>query len=396
MIAENMKEEVQKNSTVRQMFEEGRRRAKIYGEDKVYDFSLGNPSVPAPEEINREIIRLVQESDSLKLHGYMTNAGYEDVRKKVADSLNKRFGTHFTENNIIMTTGAAGAINIIFKTLLNPDEEVIIFAPYFMEYRAYVKNHKAVPVIIPPNTDTFQPNLEAFEKAITPKTKALLLNSPNNPTGVVYSEETIIKIAEILRKKQEEFGTEIYIVSDEPYRELAYDGVNVPFVTKYYDNTAVCYSFSKSLSLPGERIGYLVIPSEFCDYEQVFSAASIAIRIMGYMNAPSLIQKVIGSCIDLETDIGAYDKNRRLLYEGLTECGYECVKPEGAFYLFLKSPLENDFEFVEKAKNHNILIVPGSSFTCPGYARISYCVSEETIKNSLPAFRKLAEELNLK
>ncbi|SHJ68581.1 pyridoxal phosphate-dependent aminotransferase [Parasporobacterium paucivorans] len=395
MIAENMKEEVQKNSTVRQMFEEGRRRAKLYGEDKVFDFSLGNPSVPAPEEINREIIRLVQESDSLKLHGYMSNAGYEDVRKQVADSLNRRFDTHFTENNIIMTTGAAGAINIIFKTLLNPEEEVIIFAPYFMEYRAYVKNHKAVPVIVPPDTETFQPNLEAFEKAITPRTKALLLNSPNNPTGVVYSEETIIKIAGILKQKQEEFGTEIYIVSDEPYRELVYDDVKVPFVTRYYDNTAVCYSFSKSLSLPGERIGYLVIPNEFCDYEQVFAAASIAIRIMGYMNAPSLMQKVIGNCIDLETDIEVYDRNRKILYNGLKELGFECVKPEGAFYLFMKSPMESDFEFAEKAKEHNILIVPGTSFTCPGYLRISYCVSEATIRNSLIEFKKLAQELNL-
>lgn len=393
MIAENMKEEVMKNSAVRKMFEEGRRLAKIYGEDKVYDFSLGNPSVPAPKEINDEIIRLVKEEDNLKLHGYMSNAGHEDVRQTVAEFLNKTHGTKFTKENIIMTVGAAGAIHVIFKTILNPEDEVIIFAPYFMEYRAYVKNYKANLVIISPNTETFQPNLEEFESKITPKTKAILLNSPNNPTGVVYSEETIVKISEILNRKQKEFGTEIFIVSDEPYRDLVYDGVEVPFVTKYYNNAVVGYSYSKSLSLPGERIGYLVIPSEVNDYEEVFKAASIAIRILGFMNAPSIMQKVIAKCIDLKVNIEVYNRNRELLYNSLTEYGFECIKPEGAFYLFVKSPIDDDVEFCNKAKEYNILIVPGSSFACPGYARISYCVSYDTIKNSLPGFKKISQEL---
>lgn len=396
MISEQMKEEVRKNSTVRQMFEEGRRLAKVYGEENVFDFSLGNPSVPAPKELNEEIIRIVQEEDSLKVHAYMSNAGYEDVRKAVADSLNRRFGTSFAENNIIMTVGAAGAIHIFFKTILNPGDEVVIFAPYFMEYRAYVKNYAANLVIIPPNTVDFQPNLEEFEKQITPKTKVVLLNSPNNPTGTVYSEETIKKIAEILNRKQKEFGTSIFIVSDEPYRELVYDGIEAPFVTKYYNNAVVGYSFSKSMSLPGERIGYLVIPNEIDSYEEVFAAASIAIRILGYMNAPSLIQKAVAKCIDSKVDIEAYDRNRKLLYESLLSYGFECAKPEGAFYLFVKSPIEDDVEFCNRAKKYNLLIVPGSSFTCPGYTRIAYCVSYDTIKNSLPSFQKLAEEFGLK
>lgn len=393
MIAENMKEEVRKNSAVRKMFEEGRRLAKIYGEDKVYDFSLGNPSVPAPKEINEGIILSVKEEDSLKLHGYMSNAGYDDVRLTVANYLNKKHGTNFTDKNIIMTVGAAGAINVIFKTLLNPDDDVIVFAPYFMEYRAYIKNHKANVVVIPPDTETFQPNFEEFERMITPKTKALLMNSPNNPTGVVYSEETIKKIAEILERKQKEFGTEIFIVSDDPYRDIVYDGVEVPFVTKYYKNAVVAYSYSKSLSLPGERIGYLVIPSEITDYEEVFAAASIAIRILGFMNAPSIMQKVIKKCINAKVNVEAYDKNRKLLYNSLTEYGFHCVKPEGTFYLFVKSPIEDDALFCEKAKEEkNILIVPGSSFACPGFMRVSYCVAYDTIKNALPGFKELAEE----
>lgn len=395
MIAENMKEEVSKNSAVRKMFEEGKRLAKIYGKDKVYDFSLGNPNVPVPKEVNEEILRIIQEEDSLQVHGYMSNAGYEEVRSIVANSLNQRFGTNFTQNNIIMTIGAAGAIHVIFKTLINPDDDVIVFAPYFMEYRAYIKNYKANVVVVSPNTVNFQPNLEEFESKITKKTKAVLINSPNNPTGVVYSEETIKKIAAILERKQKELGTEIYMVSDEPYRELVYDGVQTSFITKYYDNAVVGYSFSKTLSLPGERIGYLVIPNEISCYEEVFAAASIAIRILGFMNAPSLIQKVIGKCIDIKVDIEVYNRNRELLYNSLREYGFECIKPEGAFYLFVKSPIEDDVKFCNMAKEKNILIVPGTSFTCPGYARICYCVSYDTIKNSLPAFKQLAQELNI-
>ena len=291
-----------------------------------------------------------------------------------------------------MTVGAAGGMNVIFRTILNPGDEVLTFAPYFGEYRAYVSNYDGILKAVEPNTETFQPNLEKFEGMITARTKAVIVNSPNNPTGVVYSEETIIRLSDILRRKQEEFKTVIYLVTDEPYRELAYDGVTVPFVTKYYENTIVGYSFSKSLSLPGERIGYLVIPDQVSDSDQVIAAANVANRILGYVNAPSLFQRVIGKCIDAKVDVQFYDKNRQTLYNGLKKFGFSCIKPEGAFYLFVKSPVEDERVFVEAAKNYHILIVPGSSFACPGYVRIAYCVSLDTIVNALPYFEKLAQE----
>ena len=310
----------------------------------------------------------------------------------MADSLNERFGTSFGERNIIMTVGAAGGLNVIFKTLLNPGDEVIAFAPYFGEYRSYTNNYDGVLVEISPDTETFQPRLQEFEQKITPKTKAVIVNTPNNPTGVVYSEATIQKMAAIMEAKQKEYGTDIYLISDEPYRELVYDGAEVPYLTKYYDNTIVGYSYSKSLSLPGERIGYLVIPDEVTDSEEVQSAANVATRILGFVNAPTLQQKVVAKCLNEKTDISFYNRNREALYEGLKECGFTCIKPEGAFYLFVKSPIEDEKEFCAAAKKYNILMVPGSSFACPGYVRLAYCVSYETIQNSLPAFRELAKE----
>ena len=395
MIAEKMKPFVQNNSAIRMMFEEGNRLRAKYGADKVFDFSLGNPSVPAPDCVRQAIIDLVNEEEPTVLHGYMSNAGFEDVRATIAESLNRRFGTAFSAKNLIMTVGAASGLNVILKTLLNPGEEVIVFAPYFLEYGAYVKNYDGKLVEITPDTTTFQPNLEELEEKITANTKAVIVNTPHNPTGVVYSEETIKKLSAILEKKQEEFGSTIYLISDEPYRELAYDGVEVPYLTKFYKNTVVGYSYSKSLSLPGERIGYLVIPDELEDSETVIAAASIANRILGSVNAPSLMQKVIDRCVDAEVDVAAYDKNRIALYEGLKECGFECIKPQGAFYLFVKSPVANEKEFCEAGKKYNILMVPGSSFACPGYVRLAYCVSYETIVNSLPEFKKLAEEFGL-
>lgn len=395
MISEKMKPFVQNNSAIRMMFEEGNKLRAKYGADKVYDFSLGNPSVPAPEAVNKAILELVTQEPSTVLHGYMSNAGFEDVRQTIAESLNRRFGTDFAAKNLIMTVGAASGLNIILKTLLNPEDEVIVFAPYFLEYGAYVKNYDGKLVEISPNTETFQPNLMELEEKITANTKAVIVNTPHNPTGVVYSEETIKKLAAILEKKQEEFGSEIYLISDEPYRELAYDGVKVPYLTNYYKNTIVGYSYSKSLSLPGERIGYLVIPDEVKDSEMVIAAAAIANRIIGCVNAPSLMQKVIAKCVDEEVDIAAYDKNRITLYEGLQECGFECIKPQGAFYLFVKSPVADEKEFCEAGKKYNILMVPGSSFACPGYVRLAYCVSYETIVNSLPEFQKLAAEYGL-
>lgn len=396
MISEKMKPYVKNNSAIRMMFEEGNRLRAKYGADKVFDFSLGNPSVPAPDSVREAIIELVNTTDPTVLHGYMSNAGFEDVRQTIAESLNRRFDTKFSAKNLIMTIGAASGLNVILKTILNPGEEVIVFAPYFLEYGAYVRNYDGVLVEISPDTTTFQPNLAEFEQRITPKTRAVIVNTPHNPTGVVYSEETIKKLSAILEAKQKEFGTVIYLISDEPYRELAYDGVEVPYLTKYYNNTVVGYSYSKSLSLPGERIGYLVIPDEADGSEELISAATIANRTLGCVNAPSLIQKVVAKCVDAKTDLAAYDKNRQALYNGLKECGFECIKPQGAFYLFVKSPVEDEKAFCEAGKKYNILMVPGSSFACPGYVRLAYCVSYETIVNSLPEFKKLAAEYGLK
>ena len=321
MIAEKMKNMVKNSSAIRAMFEEGNRLAKIYGKENVFDFSLGNPNVPAPQAGKDAIIDILNEEDPVALHGYTnSNAGYEDVRQAVAESLNARFETAFSSKNIVMTVGAAGGLNVALKILLNPGDEVITFAPYFGEYRSYTANFDGVLVAISPNTENFQPKLDEFEEKITAKTKAVIVNTPNNPTGVVYSEETIQKMAAILEAKQKEFGTDIYLISDEPYRELAYDGVEVPYLTKYYANTIVGYSFSKSLSLPGERIGYLVIPDEVSDSADLISAASVATRILGFVNAPTLQQKMVVKCLNEQTDISYYDRNRETLYNGLKDC----------------------------------------------------------------------------
>lgn len=392
MIADKMKALVKNSSAIRAMFEEGKIMAAKYGAENVYDFSLGNPNVPAPVQVKETIIEEAEREDPIVLHGYMSNAGYEDVRQAVAESINKKFDTAFSAKNIIMTVGAAGGLNVILKTLLNPGDEVIAIAPYFGEYNSYVSNFDGKLVVVSPNTETFQPNLTELEEKLTARTKAVIVNSPNNPTGVIYSEETIQAMAEILRKKQKEFGTDIYLISDEPYRELAYDGAEVPYLTKYYENAIIGYSFSKSLSLPGERIGYLVIPDEAADSEDVISAAGTATRILGYVNAPSLMQKAVAKCLDAQADVPYYDRNREDLYNGLKEMGFECIKPQGAFYLFMKSPVADEKVFCEAAKKQHILIVPGSSFACPGYVRIAYCVAHETIINSMPGFKALAKE----
>ena len=396
MISEKMKPLVNNNSAIRAMFEEGKRLASIYGAENVYDFSLGNPNVPAPESVNQAIKDILDQEESTFVHGYMSNSGYEDVRAAVADSVNRRFGTGFTQKNILMTVGAASGLNIILKTLLNPGDEVIAFAPYFVEYGSYVRNYDGQLVVVSPNTEDFQPNLAEFAQKITARTKGVIINTPNNPTGVVYSADTLTRMADILRAKQQEFGTDIVLISDEPYRELAYDGVEVPYVTHFYDNTVICYSYSKSLSLPGERIGYLVIPDELTDSEEVINAASIANRVMGCVNAPSLMQRVILRCVDEKVNLEAYDKNRNLLYNGLKELGFACIKPQGAFYLFVKSPEPDEKKFCEACKKHNVLVVPGTSFACPGYVRISYCVSYGQIERSLPAFAEVAKEYGLK
>lgn len=392
MISKKMQPLVANNSVIRAMFEEGQKMAKEFGAENVFDFSLGNPNVPAPKEVNQAIIDIVTNVDPVKVHGYMSNAGFPETRKAVADNLNRRFGTGFNENNIIMTVGAGSALNVILKTMLDPGDEVICLAPYFVEYGNYIRNYDGELVVISANPEEgFMPKFDELEEKITSKTKALIINNPNNPTGVVYPEEVIVRLAELLDKKQKEFGTVIYLISDEPYRELAYRGAQVPYLTKYYANTIVGYSYSKSLSLPGERIGYIVIPEESDGAREFFDAAVIANRVSGSVNAPSLMQLVIERCIDAKCEVEYYERNGRKLYDELTAMGFECVEPEGAFYLWMKSPVSDEKEFTAKAKEYNILMVPGSSFAGPGYVRISYCVSYEQIERSIPKFKELAK-----
>ena len=392
MISEKMKKLLKGNSVIREMFEEGKRLKNIYGEENVFDFSLGNPNLPPPEEVKKAIIELVEKEEPTFLHGYMSNAGFEDVREKIANSINNKFGTKFNFENIIMTVGAASGLNIVFKAILNPEDEVIVFAPYFSEYNNYIENYNGIVKVISPNLNNFEPNLNELKEKISNKTKAVLINTPNNPTGVVYSESTIKEISKILKEKEQEFGKQIFLISDEPYRELVYDNREVPYITKYYKDTIVVYSYSKSLSLPGERIGYVVVPNEIDDSKELAEAITIANRIIGCVNAPSLMQRVIPYCLDAKVDTDAYKKNRDLLYSIIRENKFECVKPEGAFYLFVKTPIEDDKEFCSIAKKYNILVVPGSSFACPGYVRIAYCTSYDMIERSRKAFEKLAKE----
>ncbi|MDE7337521.1 MAG: pyridoxal phosphate-dependent aminotransferase [Clostridia bacterium] len=392
MISEKMKNIMKSGSAIRAMFEEGKRLSEIYGKENVYDFSLGNPSIPAPEKVNKAIKEIVDSVDPLTLHGYMTNSGYVSVRKAVAYDLNKRYNASYTADNIVMTVGAAGGLNVALKAIVNAGEEVIVIAPYFGEYDNYISNVDGQIVVVPPNPPTFQPDLSALEKAITPKTRAVIVNTPNNPTGVIYGKDTLRDLGKILKKKSEEYSTVIYIISDEPYRELAYDGEIAPFIPDYYSNTIIGYSYSKSLSLPGERIGYLAISDKADGYEELLSACNVATRILGFVNAPSLQQLLVEKCIDEKTDLSAYDENRKLLYSALSEYGFECVKPQGAFYLFVKCPI-NESDFVSKAKSYNILVVGGKSFGCEGYVRIAYCVSNKMIRASLPSFEKLAKEI---
>lgn len=395
MISKKIEKALQGSSAIRAMFVEGKEMAEKFGAENVYDFSLGNPATPAPAAFNQTLKDLVDEVDSLELHGYMENAGYGDVRAAIAENLNRRFGTKFDAHNLIMTVGAAGGLNIIFKTILDPGDEVIVFAPFFGEYRQYAANFDAEIVAVNPDLETFQPDMADFEAKITAKTKALIVNTPNNPTGVIYKPETMEQIGAILEKKQKEFGHDIYLISDEPYRELVYDGNSEDFLTKYYKNTIVGYSFSKSLSLPGERIGYVVVPDEASDSELLLRGMEISNRTLGFVNAPSMIQKAVARCLEEKTDVNFYDENRKMLYEGLTKLGFTCIKPEGAFYLWVKSPVADEEAFVNEGKKLHLLMVKGSAFGCPGFVRLAYCVSHETIKNSLLAFAKLAEVYGL-
>ena len=390
LVSEEMYELGSKRSAIRELFEYGKKRAEVVGAENVYDFSLGNPTVPAPDCVNETIRKLTEELNSIQLHGYTSAQGDLECRQATADYLNRTYGTHFHADNFYMTMGAAASLSICFKALTTDrDDEFITIAPFFPEYRVFVESAGAKLVVIPPDTSNFQIDFDALEKSLTPHTKGVIINSPNNPSGAVYSAETIAHLAEILRKKSVEYGTEIFILSDEPYREIAYDSVEVPYVTEFYDNTLVCYSYSKSLSLPGERIGYVLVPDEAYESKKVYAAVCGAGRALGYVCAPSLFQKVVARCIGATGDISLYKKNRDILYKGLTDIGYECYKPDGAFYMFVKA-LEPDADaFCEKAKEEDLLIVSATGFGCPGYVRISYCVDEDMIRRSFAAFERL-------
>ena len=395
MINETMKELGNKRSVIREIFEFGNRRRAEIGAENVYDFSLGNPNVPAPEAVNRTMIELLQTKSDMYLHGYTSAQGAIDTREAVAADLNRRFGTAFHKDNFYMTCGAAASLKISLTALYTPGDEVIAFTPFFPEYRVFVETCGAKLVTAASDQNTFQIDFEVLEPLITEKTKAVIVNSPNNPSGVVYTAETVTKLAELLCAKEAEFGHAIYLIADEPYRELVYDGMDVPYLTKYYRDTIVCYSYSKSLSLPGERIGYILVPDEVTDAKDIYAAVCGAGRALGYVCAPSLAQHVIASCTGMVSDLNVYKLNRDLLIDSLTEFGFTCIHPDGAFYLFMKSPVADAGAFCEKAKDFDLLLVPADSFGTPGFVRIAYCVSTEMIRNSLPAFRKLAESFGL-
>ncbi len=391
MVSEKMYELGTKKSTIRTIFEFGRKRAAEVGEENIFDFSLGNPNVPTPDFVRDAAIEILQNYEPSAVHGYTVAPGNPKVREILAQSINQRFGTNFAGKNLFITAGAAAAITISFKALAEVGDEFITFAPYFPEYKVFVESVGAKLNVVPAQPKDWQINFEAFEKMLTPKTKAVIINSPNNPSGAVYSEETIKTLAQILTAKSAEFGAPIFIISDEPYREIAYS-IAVPYVPNFYDNTLVCYSYSKSFSLPGERIGYIVVPDSVADFGKIYGAVAGAARVLTHVNAPSLWQLVIAKCAGKPSDISIYEHNAKLLYNGLIDAGFECVKPQGAFYLFPKALEADDYAFCERAKKYDLLLVPGADFGCGGYFRAAYCIKTETIERSLPLFKKLAAE----
>ncbi len=380
-------------SMIRELFAYGLQKAAELGPENVYDYSLGNPSIPAPSKVEQSIRDILSEVDSIKIHGYSMAAGFDSTRQAIADNLNRRFGLDIKAGELFLTCGAAPALISVIKALaVTPESEIMAIAPFFPEYRPFAESNGAKLVVVPADTESFQINMSALEAHMTPHTQAIIINSPNNPSGVVYTRQTLQTLAELLTAKSEEYGHPIYIIADEPYRELVYGGVEVPFIPTVYPNTIVCYSYSKSLSLPGERIGYVYVPAFAADSAKVYAAVGGAARAMGHVCPPTLIQLVIERCADELPDLAAYDENRILLYTALTEMGYSCAKPDGAFYLFVKAPNGDAVAFSQKAKlEHNLLVVPGDGFGCPGYLRLSYCVSNDMIRRSLPAFRAMIE-----
>ena len=388
--SEKMYELGSKRSAIRELFEYGKKQAAIIGAENVFDFSLGNPTVPSPDIVNETLKEIMDNNDSIAVHGYTSAQGDYETRDAIAKYLNNTYATSFNADNFYMTMGAAASLSLCFKALTTSgDDEFITIAPFFPEYNVFVQSAGAKLTVVSPDTDDFQINFKELEEKINKHTKGVIINSPNNPSGAVYSNNTIIKLADLLKKKSEEYNTNIFIISDEPYREIVYDGIEVPYVTKYYDNTLVCYSYSKSLSLPGERIGFVIVPDEAYENKQLYAAICGAGRALGYVCAPSIFQKMLVKCVGQTGDINIYKKNRDILYDGLTKLGYECYRPDGAFYMFVKA-LEDDADaFCEKAKQENILIVSANGFGCPGYVRIAYCVDEDMIKRSFKAFERL-------
>ena len=380
MVSEKMYELGTKKSTIRTIFEFGQRRIKEVGKENIFDFSLGNPNVPAPDFIKQAILEILDQVPSVDVHGYTVASGNPNARDELAESINNRFGLHVSGKNLFITAGAAAAITITFKALSEAEDEFIAFAPFFPEYKCFVESTGAKLLVVPARTVDFQIDFDAFERLVTSRTKAVIVNSPNNPSGVVYSLATIQRLADILCEKEKEYGHPIFLISDEPYREIAYEGVSVPYLTKYYHNTIVCYSYSKSFSLPGERIGYILVPDEISDFEKVYGAIAGAARVLTHVNAPSLFQRVIARCADMQTDLSVYEKNGKMLYQGLMDAGFSCVRPQGAFYLFPKALEDDDYAFCERAKKYDLLLVPGADFGCPGYFRAAYCVDTEMIE----------------
>ena len=378
-------------SCIRDLFEYGRQRAAIVGEEKVCDYSLGNPSIPSPAAVDEAVRQILLDTPTLQVHGYTSAVGDLATRQAIADDLNQRYNAGCRAEDFFIGCGAAPELVAVFRALAVPGGELLAIAPYFPEYKPFAEEAGLRFKVVPPDVPDFQIKLEAVESMLTEHTQAVLVNSPNNPSGVVYTRQTLQALAELLTRKSEAYGHPIYIISDEPYRELAY-GVEVPFVPTIYPHTIVCYSYSKSLSLPGERIGYIYVPQAAAESPALYAAVAGAARSVGHVCAPSLWQKVIARCAHLRPDLESYDRNRRALYEGLTEMGYEMAKPDGAFYLFIKAPGGDANAFSEKAKQHDLLLVPGDGFGCPGYFRICYCVSFEMIQRSLPVFRALLDE----
>ncbi len=391
MVSAKMYELGTKKSTIRTIFEFGRKRAAEVGDENIFDFSLGNPNVPTPKFVRDAAIDILRTYEPSAVHGYTVAPGNPNVREALAESINKRFGTHFAGKNIFVTSGAAAAITICFKALAEPGDEFITFAPYFPEYKVFVESVGATLKVVKPRPDDWQIDFDDFAKLLNANTKAVIINSPNNPSGAVYSKETITKLTAILKQQFNQYGRRIFLICDEPYRELAY-GVDVPWITDFYWNTLVCYSYSKSFSLPGERIGYIVVPNAVDDFDKVFGAIAGAARVLTHVNAPSLWQLVVARCAGKSVDITPYERNGKLLYDGLIDAGFECVKPQGAFYLFPKALEADDYAFCERAKKYDLLLVPGADFGAPGYFRAAYCIKTETIERSLPLFKKLATE----